>query len=81
MSKKWTGKGSKSRVRDKRKYDENYDKIFKKEIKDIHGNVYDPTKMSDEQHDFSEVPYEESDFCNYSGLPSVNSYKEKKPHA
>ena len=32
MSKKWTGKGSKSRVRDKKKYDENYDKIFKKEI-------------------------------------------------
>jgi hypothetical protein len=33
--------------------------------------------MSDEQYDFSEVPYEESEFCNYSGLPSVNSYKEK----
>ena len=43
MSKKWTGKGSKSRVRDKKKYDENYDKIFKKEIKDILqiGSPYD----------------------------------------
>ena len=32
--------------------------------KDIHGNEYDSKKMSDEQYDFSEVPYEESDFLN-----------------
>ena len=32
--------------------------------KDIHGNEYDAKKMSDEQYDFCEVPYEESDFLN-----------------
>ena len=34
MSKKtWTGKGSKSRVENKKQYDDNYDKIFKKNKK------------------------------------------------
>ena len=43
---------------------------FKKENKenkmyDIHGNEYDPKKMSDEQYDFSEEPEKESKCLNY----------------
>ena len=43
---------------------------FKKETKknkiyDIHGNEYDPKKMSAEQYDFSEEPYKESKILNY----------------
>ena len=39
MSKKtWTGKGSKSRVENKKQYDDNYDKIFKKNKKSLYMN-------------------------------------------
>ena len=34
MAEQWTGKGSNSRVKDKQQYDDNYDKIFNKPIKD-----------------------------------------------
>ena len=34
-------------------------------IYDIHGNEYDPKRMSAEQYDFSEEPYKESEFLNY----------------
>ena len=43
---------------------------FKKETKknriyDIHGNEYNPKRMSAEQYDFSEEPYKESKLLNY----------------
>ena len=34
MAEKWNGKGSDSRVENKQQYDDNYDKIYNKPIKD-----------------------------------------------
>ena len=71
MAEQWTGKGSNSRVKDKQQYDDNYDKIFNKPIKDKCVMCDESTLYSKHDHVDFRIGYIEG-----AGQLCLNCYDE-----